>query len=88
MPLKKEEIISRLKAAFVRERVICRAVAAWCLYAMYTLLMVKGDFFELSFAQETSSLLMILQIGLFFIVLSAVSFLLPDFETDSWFLLP
>lgn len=87
MPLKKEEIISRLKAAFVRERVICRAVAAWCLYAMYTLLMVKGDFYELSFAQETSSLLMILQIGLFFIVLSAVSFLLPDFETDSWFLL-
>ena len=85
--MKKNEILSRLKSAFARERAICRAVAAWCLYAMLNLLTQEGDFFELSFAQEASTLSMLLLIALFYAVLTAVSCALPRFETDSWFLL-
>ena len=87
MHMNKTEIISLLKAAFVRERAICRAVAAWCLYASLTLLTEEGNFFDLSFAQGTSTLSMVLFMALFYIVLTAVACILPNFETDSWFLL-
>lgn len=87
MQIKKSEFSSRLKAAFAREKAICRAIAAWCLYAMLNLLTVDGDFFELYFAQDTSTVAMILWMALFFGLMTVVSVLLPDFETDSWFLL-
>ncbi len=87
MHFNKTEVISRLKAAFNREKTICRIIAAWCLYAMLNLLTVEGNFYELSFAQETSTVAMILWIALFFCAMTAVSALLPAFETDSWFLL-
>ncbi|MBQ9150753.1 MAG: DUF2079 domain-containing protein [Clostridia bacterium] len=87
MPFNKTEILSRLKAAFNREKTICRVIAAWCLYAMLNLLTADGNFYELSFAQETSTGAMILWIFLFFCVMTAVSALLPRLETDSWFLL-
>ena len=87
MHMTKAEVVCRLKAAFTRERAICRAVAAWCLYAMLNLLTAEGNFYDLSFAQETSTAGMILWIALFFTALTAVSFFLTDFETDSWFLL-
>ena len=77
----------RLKSAFTFERSICRLVAAWCLYAMITLFTAEGDFFNLSFAQDGSTGVMILLIALFYILLTALSALLPAFETDSWGLL-
>ena len=87
MQIHKSEIKSRLKAAFVREKAICRGVAAWCLYAMLNLLTVDGNFYDLSFAQDTSAVAMIVWITLFFCAMTAVSAVLPTFETDSWFLL-
>ena len=87
MSNKHPKILPRLKAAFAREKAICRAVAAWCLYAMLNLLTLDGNFFDLSFAQDASTVAMILWIALFFGVLTAVSALLPTYETDSWFLL-
>ena len=87
MPQKTNPILPRLKAAFARERAICRAVAAWVLYALVNLLTVKGNFFDLSFAQNASVGIMILLIGLFYAAMTAVSAALPAYETDSWFLL-
>ena len=87
MHMNKAEAVSRLKAAFSRERAICRAVAAWCLYAMLNLLTAEGDFFDLSFAQDASTAGMLMWIALFYVALTAVSCLLTRFETDSWFLL-
>ena len=85
--MKKNEIRAGLRAAFTRERAICRGVAAWCLYAAFILFSANGDFFELSFAQDISTLSMLLLMAVLYICLSAVSFLLPEYETDSWFLL-
>ena len=87
MQIQKTEVMTRLKAAFAREKSICRAIAAWCLYAMINLLTADGRFHDLSFAQDTSTLAMLLWIALFFCTMTAVSALLPSFETDSWFLL-
>ena len=86
MHLDKTEIMSRLKVVFDREKTICRLIAAWCLYAMLNLLTVDGKFYELSFAQDTSLTAMVLWIALFFLSMSAVSFFLHTYETDSWFL--
>ena len=81
------ELRPRLKAAFQREKTICRVIAAWCLYAMLNLFTVDGNFYDLSFAQEASTVAMVLWICFFFAVMTGVSVLLPAWETDSWFLL-
>ena len=77
----------KLKAALTRERNICRAIAAWTLYALGVLLFTEGDFFDLSFAQDTSLAVMLLAIAALFCGLTAVNALLHEYETDSWFLL-
>jgi len=82
----KKDVLTRLKAAFDREKTFCRAIAAWCLYAMLNLLTADGNFYDLSFAQDASTGAMILWILLFFGIMTAVSMLVPAFETDSWFL--
>ena len=87
MHLDKTEVISRLKVVFGREKTICRLIAAWSLYAMLNLLTVDGKFYELSFAQDASLGAMILWILWFFTAMSAISFFLHTYETDSWFLL-
>lgn len=87
MSPKPKETLTRLKAAFAREKAICRAFSAWILYALVILLTEDGDFFDLSFAQSASTGLMVLLILLFYALLTVVSAVLPDFETDSWFLL-
>lgn len=87
MHLDKTEIMPRLKVVFGREKTICRLVAAWSLYAMLNLLTVDGKFYELSFAQDASLGAMILWIVWFFTAMSAISFFLHTYETDSWFLL-
>ena len=77
----------QLKPALTRERNICRAIAAWTLYALGVLLFTDGDFFDLSFAQDTSLAVMLLVIAALFCGLTAVNALLHEYETDSWFLL-
>lgn len=77
----------QLKPALTRERNICRAIAAWTLYALGVLLFTEGDFFDLSFAQDTSLTVMLLAIAALFCGLTAVNALLHEYETDSWFLL-
>ena len=77
----------QLKPALTRERNICRAIAAWTLYALGVLLFTEGDFFDLSFAQDTSLAVMLLAIAALFCGLTAVNALLHEYETDSWFLL-
>ena len=77
----------KLKPALTRERNICRAIAAWTLYALGVLLFTEGDFFDLSFAQDTSLAVMLLAIAALFCGLTAVNALLHEYETDSWFLL-
>lgn len=83
-PSPKQGFWDSLKSAFTFERAICRLVAAWCLYAMISLLTTEGDFYKLAFAQDNSTGAMIAIIALFYVLLTAVSALLPRFETDSW----
>ena len=87
MPFDKNEIKPRLKAAFEREKTICRLIAAWSLYALFILLTSDGDFFDLSFARDAGTVVMLLVILLGFALMTAVSAVLPHLETDSWFLL-
>ena len=87
MKLKESGYRIHLRNALTWERNICRAIAAWSLYALMILLTAEGDFFDLSFAQDTSLLSMIVVIALFYIVLTAIATVLHDYETDSWFLL-
>lgn len=78
--------MAALKAAFVRERVICRLIASWTLFAAIKAL-GEGTFSDLSFAQNTSLGLMALYVVLFFGLLSAVYMLMSRFETDTWFMM-
>lgn len=87
MQQKNSEIKSRLKSVLTFERNICRTIAAWSLYALAILLTAEGDFFDLSFAQDTSLTSMILMIAAFYVILTAVAAVLQGYETDSWFLL-
>ena len=81
-----------LKPAFDREKVICRIVAAWVTFAMFTLF-GSGDgeeklrFTDLQFAQDTSILGMIVTILLLFAAYTLLAAILPRFETDTWVLL-
>ncbi len=80
-----------LKPAFRRERVICRIVAAWCVFAAAVLTTGSSEdtpFTSLSaFGADVSNLSLLGGIVLNFILLSAVAALLSAWETDSWFLL-
>ena len=87
MKQKNDGIKSRLKSVLTWERNICRAIAAWSLYALILLLTCDGNFYELAFAQEVSAAAMILVIALLFCLLTAAAAALKDYETDSWFLL-
>ena len=77
----------RVKPVLTWERNICRAIAAWSLYALILLLTAEGDFFQLSFAQESSLMVMLLAVAALFCGLTALAAILPGYETDSWFLL-
>ncbi len=80
-----------LKPAFRRERVICRVLAAWCLFAAFVLMTGSSEetlFTSLSaFGADVSTALLLGGIVLNFALLSVVAALLPTLETDSWFLL-
>ena len=76
-----------LSAALKGEKNICRLIAAWSLYALALLLTVDGNFFDLSFARNSSIWVMILAVGALFCFLTIIAAVLSDYETDSWFLL-
>ncbi len=87
MQSRSNQIKERLKSVLTWERNICRIIASWSLYALMILLTAEGDFFDLSFAQESSLAGMVLVIVCVFSLLTAFAAVLPRFETDSWFLL-
>ena len=80
-------IPSKLSMALTREKNICRAIAAWSLYALAVLLTAEGNFFDLSFAQDQSLGVMAVVFLLLFAGLTAIAAFLNEYETDSWFLL-
>ena len=80
-------IPSKLSLALTREKNICRAIAAWSLYALAVLLTVEGNFFDLSFAQDQSLGVMVVVFLILFAGLTAIAAFLNEYETDSWFLL-
>ncbi len=77
----------RILAALSRERIICRVIAAWTVFAAVSLLFGDGNYSVLSFGQDASLSSMAIAIVLMFLLFTAVSALLPRFETDTWFLL-
>ena len=87
MKQKRNEHISRVRSVLTGERTICRAIAAWSLYALFILLTAEGDFFDLSFAQDASLGAMLLVIAALFCLLTLTAAVLQGYETDSWFLL-
>lgn len=82
----RDALKAALKAAFVRERIICRVIAAWTLFAA-TKVLEEGTYSDLSFAQGTSLSLVALYVVLFFGLLSAINMLFTRFQTDTWFLM-
>ncbi len=86
MSRKKNRFLARLRPAFERERGFTRLIAAWCLFAAGRLL-GEGDYFRLEFAQDTSLSALFWVVLFLFIGMTAVSALLPRFETDTWFML-
>ena len=54
---------------------------------MIVLFTAEGNFFDLSFAQETSIAAMILWVVILFGGLTLLAMVLQEYETDSWFLL-
>ena len=77
---------SALRVAMSWERFICRIFAAWCTFAAVTAL-GEGNFYDISFAQDTSLGTMLGYILLLFAAYSAVNILLAEYETDTWFLM-
>lgn len=76
-----------LYAAMQREKIICRIIAAWTLFALVLLLTAEGNFSDLGFAQNSSVTAMILGMVALFCFLTFVATVLSEHETDSWFLL-
>ncbi len=69
-----------------RERVIARLIAAWASAVGALLVSTSGDYFKLSYLQDTSLLSLLLLTALFFLLQSTVAWLLDGYPTDSWFL--
>ena len=74
------------KAAFSLERVICRLLAAWCCFIVFTL--HKNPYYHnLEYEQSVSLSNVLLAVTLLFVVYSVVNIFLIEFESDTWFLL-
>lgn len=80
-------MLENIKLVLTRERIICRIIAAWCSFAAFMLYVTEGNFFELSFLQDTSLASMFIYIALIFVIYTIFSSLLTSYEADSWFLL-
>lgn len=82
-----KKLISRetLRAVFGWERVICRIIAAWCVFAAVNAF-DDGKFYELSYAQDVSLATVATWVLALFAVFSVLNILIVSFETDTWFL--
>ncbi len=79
--------LADIKQAFTLEAIISRLLAAWCTAVAILLYRSDGAFYELSFLQEGGiswGTGLILPVVLFFILLTAISLVLPEYPVDSW----
>ncbi|MBR3999989.1 MAG: DUF2079 domain-containing protein, partial [Clostridia bacterium] len=86
MPECRKRLPESLKNAFSYENIICRIIAAWCIFSAFTL-SGEGDFQKLDFAGHISLASLLLAVSLIFVLLSAVRVFTFGFESDSWFLI-
>ena len=81
-----KDFFQQKKAAFSIERVICRLLAAWCCFIVFTL--CKNPYYHnLEYAQNVSLGNVLSAVTLLFAVYSVVNVFLIQFESDTWFLL-
>lgn len=78
--------MSPLREAFSWERVICRLIAAWCVFTAFNLTK-EGKFFDINYAQDTSLVALACWVAVLFAAFSAINYILPNFETDTWALM-
>ena len=82
-----KHIIQSLRRVLVRDRVICRLIAAWCSFAA-TVVFGSVDFSMLSFAQEIGFGKILATVAIFFIFYTLIAAVISERpEVDSWFLL-
>ena len=82
-----KQIIQSLRRVLVRDRVICRLIAAWCSFAA-TVVFGSEDFSILSFAQEIGFGKILATVAIFFIFYTLIAAVISERpEVDSWFLL-
>ncbi len=78
----------RLKRSFERDRIICRLIAAWCCFILWSLLGTENAFMQLQFMQESRTLgQMGIAVAAGFVLLSLLSLPVCRFHLDSWVLL-
>ena len=75
-----------IKHIFSAERTVCRAIAAWCSFCACQFIKDK-PFYELSYMQDFPIGKLCCIISLLFILYSVINLFLPQYETDSWFLM-
>lgn len=82
----KETFLIQIKRIFERDRVICRLVAAWCSFAA---LVFRDNiaFTSLGFAQDISIPRLILFTAAFFLLYSALAYIVDGYHTDSFALI-
>ncbi|MBR5453705.1 MAG: DUF2079 domain-containing protein [Clostridia bacterium] len=74
------------KRSFSPERIVCRLLAAWCIFTALGLIIDTG-FGAIEYAQNTPLWYILLFAGVLFIAFSFVNVLLPQYESDSWFMM-
>lgn len=74
------------RSPWTLERMVCRAVAAWCLFSGVRLLSAP-DFADLAWGQNLSWIGLGFWIAVLFGVFAGVAMFLRRYHTDSWFLL-
>ena len=84
-----EILLSHVRSAFERERVICRVIAAWLGFSALALLGADAESFsEIAFGQDVSLTKIALGTAIAFLLFSLVSVAAGEWvNTDSWFLL-
>ena len=84
-----EILLAHLKAAFGRDRVICRVLAAWIGCSSLALYGEEAESFsKLAFGQETNLVQMAFSVLIAFLIYSLIAFAAGEWvHTDSWLLL-
>ncbi len=72
----------RVLDSFTLERIICRIIAAFCVFSAFNLT-TAGRFYDINYAQNTSLVWLFIWVAGLFVLLSTVNCVLPKFETDT-----